>query len=61
MHTEKKTDFTNNFMKIFQLADSIRKLRKGFSFSENDARAEYDKAFIKKWRKIRECRSHEKR
>ena len=56
MHTDTTPDFSNNFTKIFQLAENIRKLRKGFAFSNNDAKAKYDTAFIRKWGKIRECR-----
>ena len=61
MHTNHIPDFTDNFTKIFQLAENIRKLRKGFAFLDNDARANHEKAFIEKWEKIRECRLQEKR
>ncbi|NOY74960.1 MAG: hypothetical protein GXP32_04110 [Kiritimatiellaeota bacterium] len=46
-------DFTDNFMRIFKLANCVRKLREAFAFSENDERARRDKAFIMK------CDEHE--
>ena len=52
MNLHNRPDFTYNFKKIFQLAENTRKLRKSFSFSQTDSRAEQDRAMIKKWKSI---------
>ena len=43
-------DFTDNFKKIYQLTDNLRKLRAAFLFSKNDARAKFDQQFKNKWK-----------
>jgi hypothetical protein len=45
-------DFTPAVKRIFALGNNIRKLRKGFPFSQSDNRAERDREFVKKWREI---------
>jgi hypothetical protein len=52
MNIKDRPDFTDNFKKIFQLAENTRKLRKAFSFSQTDSRAAKDRAMIKKWKSI---------
>jgi hypothetical protein len=53
MKNDEIPDFTDNFTRIFKLAECVRKLRGAFPFSENDARARSDKAFIE------ECRAND--
>lgn len=53
MKKSEPLDFTDNFTRVFQLADCVRKLRDAFPFSENDEKARRDKALIE------ECRAND--
>ena len=44
-------DFSENFKKIFQITDNIRRLRAAFPFSENDARARLDQQILKQFKR----------
>ena len=45
-------DFTAVYKKIFTMARDLRSLRRAFPHSRTDARAERDRRFIEKWRRI---------
>ena len=53
MNKNLQPDYTDVIIKIFTLTANIRKLRRGFSFSQTDSRAKMDKRFIQKWTKIK--------
>ena len=58
MKNNKTLDFTDNFKKIFHLANTVRELRTAFPFSKKDSRAEHDHLMIKKWKKLQSYGTH---
>ena len=48
----KRRDMTPVLEKVFRLRDDMLELRAAFPVAGNDERAEKDRQFIRKWRKI---------